>query len=362
MAEFVIDADGHIMEDHKDIFAHIKGNFSEMDWHSTWPMFDADGWQRGLARKGKREDPDAEAWVRFQNEHGIDCAVLYPTSALAIGMIQLPAWASAIAQGYNDWLYDRFTSQSPRLKGVALLAPQDPKAAAAELRRCVKELGFSAGLLPSVTNNRTPLYGSPVFHEIYDEAQRLDVPLTIHGGVSQNLGLDRVASFLGSAHARTSGRFISANHQHDVSRRFSGVSQAAHGLSRSRRRLGAVHDGPNGRRLRKIRRPPGAAAKKSAEPFLQERQHLRHHGSRRAHRALHRRLSSATTSSCGPPTSRTNANATNSAATCPTSTRAKIFPMSSKEKCSTTTRCDFTASAKATSQRRGRRRGTNVKN
>ena len=75
-----------------------------MNWHSTWPMFDADGWQRGLARKGKREDPDAEAWVRFQDEHGIDCAVLYPTSALAIGMIQLPAWASAIAQGYNDWL------------------------------------------------------------------------------------------------------------------------------------------------------------------------------------------------------------------------------------------------------------------
>jgi predicted TIM-barrel fold metal-dependent hydrolase len=196
MAEFVIDADGHIMEDHKDIFGHIKGNFSEMEWHSTWPMFDADGWQRGLARKGKREDPDAEAWIRFQNEHGIDCAVLYPTSALALGMIQLPAWASAIAQGYNDWLYDRFISQSPRLKGVALLAPQDPKAAAAELRRCVKELGFSAGLLPSATNNRTPLYGSPVFHEIYDEAQRLDVPLTIHGGVSQNLGLDRVASFL----------------------------------------------------------------------------------------------------------------------------------------------------------------------
>ena len=67
MSSFVIDADGHIMEYHKDIFAHIKGNFGEMSWHSTWPMFDADGWQRGLARKGKREDPDAEAWVRFQD-------------------------------------------------------------------------------------------------------------------------------------------------------------------------------------------------------------------------------------------------------------------------------------------------------
>ena len=77
MAEFVIDADGHIMEDHKDIFAHIRGNFSEMNWHSTWPMFDADGWQRGLSRKGKREDPDAAAWLttaRRVRAVGIDTA------------------------------------------------------------------------------------------------------------------------------------------------------------------------------------------------------------------------------------------------------------------------------------------------
>jgi predicted TIM-barrel fold metal-dependent hydrolase len=196
MTGLVIDADGHVMEQHQDLFGHIQGNFGEMNWHSTWPIFDADGWQRGLSRKGKREDPDAEAWIRFQDENGIDCAVLYPTSALALGMIQLPAWASALAQGYNDWLHHRFTSQTPRLKGVALLAPQDPKAAAAELRRTVKELGFAAGLLPAVTNNKLPLYGSAFFHEIYDEAQRLDVPLAIHGGVSQNLGLDRVSSFL----------------------------------------------------------------------------------------------------------------------------------------------------------------------
>ena len=80
MANFIIDADGHIMEDHKDIFAHIKGNFGEMNWHSTWPMFDADGWQRGLARKGKREDPDAERWIKFQDENGVDMAVWTPAT------------------------------------------------------------------------------------------------------------------------------------------------------------------------------------------------------------------------------------------------------------------------------------------
>ena len=83
MAEFVIDADGHIMEDHKDIFAHIKGNFSEMDWHSTWPMFDADGWQRGLARKGKREDPGRRsAGYAFRTN----------TASTAPCFIRLPRW------------------------------------------------------------------------------------------------------------------------------------------------------------------------------------------------------------------------------------------------------------------------------
>jgi predicted TIM-barrel fold metal-dependent hydrolase len=195
MGQRVIDADGHIMEQHQDLFDHINGAYHDMNWHGTWALFDADGWQRGLSRKGKREDPDAAGWGRFLEENGIEMSVLYPTAGLALGRTQLPEWAVALSQGYNDWLADRFTRVDPRLKGVALLPPQDPKAAAAELRRCVGEHGFVGGLLPSVTNDKLPLYGSAAYHEIWDEAQRLDVPISIHGGVSSNLGLDRLANF-----------------------------------------------------------------------------------------------------------------------------------------------------------------------
>lgn len=195
MAQGVIDADGHIMEQHQELFQHIRGPFGEMEWHATWPLFDADGWQRGLARMGKREDPTAESWLRFQDEHGISLSVLYPTAGLALGMVQLEEWAAALCQGYNDWLADGFTRQSPRLKGVALLPPQAPQVAAAELRRAVQDLGFVGGVLPAVTNDRVPLYGSPVYEELWDEAQQLDVPIAIHGGVSSNLGLNRVQNF-----------------------------------------------------------------------------------------------------------------------------------------------------------------------
>jgi uncharacterized protein len=195
MSERVIDADGHIMEEHANLFDHIRGPFGELDWHETWPLFDADGWMRGLARKGKREDPDADAWIRFQDEQGISMSVVYPTAGLALGMVQLPEWASSLSQGYNDWLADRFTKVTPRIKGVALLAPQDPQQAAAELRRTVTEHGFVGGVLPAATSNRLPLFGSPVYDMLWQTAAELDVPIALHGGVSSNMGLDRLASF-----------------------------------------------------------------------------------------------------------------------------------------------------------------------
>jgi predicted TIM-barrel fold metal-dependent hydrolase len=195
MSEPVIDADGHIMEDHGDLFSRMTGAYGEMEWHGTWPLFDADGWQRGLARKGRREDPDAEAWLRFQDEHGITLSVVYPTAGLALGNTHLGDWAASLSQAYNDWLADRFTRVTPRIKGVALLAPHDPKQAAAELRRAVTELGFVGGCLPGVTNPNMPLFGSRAYDPLWEEAERLDTPIAVHGGVTNHLGIDRLSSF-----------------------------------------------------------------------------------------------------------------------------------------------------------------------
>jgi predicted TIM-barrel fold metal-dependent hydrolase len=46
-----------------------------------------------------------------------------------------------------------------------------------------------AGLMPAVTMLNKG-YGHQDFHPIYEEAQRLDVPLTVHGAVSRGLGFD----------------------------------------------------------------------------------------------------------------------------------------------------------------------------
>src|SRR5437667_6845207 len=89
---------------------------------------------------------------------------------------------------------ERFTKQSPRLKGVALLPVHEPTEAAKELERA-KSLGLVAGLLPAVTALHKG-YGHTDFDPIYEAAERLDMPLTVHGAPSRGMGFDFFNKFL----------------------------------------------------------------------------------------------------------------------------------------------------------------------
>ena len=106
----------------------------------------------------------------YRNSHamdkeGIDIAFQYPTKGLAVLGIDStefvgergiePAFATAIARAYNDWMYDFCSPDPKRLIGIAMVAPHDVNAAVAETRRCVKELGFKGiFLLPGLIKGR----------------------------------------------------------------------------------------------------------------------------------------------------------------------------------------------------------------
>ncbi len=120
---------------------------------------------------------------------GLEATVVYPTAGLSLGLIQDPEWAAIVARGYNSWLAAAYLQADPRIKGVALLPPQDVAAAARELERCVRELGMVGGLLPAVTYDKVP-FGDARFDPLYAEAEALDVPLTVHAGPQATLGLE----------------------------------------------------------------------------------------------------------------------------------------------------------------------------
>jgi len=187
----VIDADGHVLETDAELEQYFEGAYKGHKRSGVFSIFPSlDGWPRGFVRgMDKVNRAGADIWIEFIEGSKIDAAVLYPTAGLSFGLIQDPDWACVVARTYNNWLYHKFCKADSRLKGVALLPVHNPQEAAAELRHAVKERGMVAGLLPAVTMLNKG-YGHEDFHPIYEEAQKLDVPLTVHGAVSRGLGFD----------------------------------------------------------------------------------------------------------------------------------------------------------------------------
>jgi predicted TIM-barrel fold metal-dependent hydrolase len=107
----------------------------------------------------------------------IDRAVLFPTSGLGIGRVRDPQFHTAICRAYNDFI-SNYCKASPRLKAVANLPVNNPAECAKELNRAVTKLGLCGGMLAAQAHRKN--LGSPEFYPLYEEAQRLDTPITIH--------------------------------------------------------------------------------------------------------------------------------------------------------------------------------------
>ena len=188
----VIDADGHIYENHEEIEAHFEGKYRGMRRARAYPLFPSlDGWPRGLGagRPDKVTETKVEDVSKFVDNMGLESTVLYPTAALAIGLVQERAWACAVSRAYNNWFHARYTKKDSRLKGVAVLPIQDPQAAAEELRYAVEKLDMVGAFLPSAMVLSKAL-GHRDFTPIFCEAEQLGVPLGIHGAPSRGFGFD----------------------------------------------------------------------------------------------------------------------------------------------------------------------------
>lgn len=198
----VLDADGHIIERDAEIFEYLEPPYKGNETLLGYPFFPTlDGYNRGaiLARLGlhKNYAITGKVWLDVLDQVGIENTVLYPTAGLAYGVIQDSMWAVALARAYNNWFTDRFYRVSPRLRGVALIPIQDVPEAVKELRRAVTELDMVGAVLTANNGElgvRKPL-GDPDFWPVYEEAERLDVPIAVHGATSFNLGINFFTKF-----------------------------------------------------------------------------------------------------------------------------------------------------------------------
>lgn len=111
------------------------------------------------------------------DQNGVEMVLL---SQSGPGVQAEPDTALAIrkAQENNDFLAERIARNPGRYAGFATLPMQDPQAAAVELERAVKQLGFKG----SMVNGHTlgVYYDDPAYDPFWEKMQALDVPMYLH--------------------------------------------------------------------------------------------------------------------------------------------------------------------------------------
>ncbi len=203
-----IDSDSHVLEP-EDIWVNYLGPQFRDDMPYSWTGYRGEplafetiihigddismpNGARGIASAtrgmeqvyGEFIDKDfsAECYSTVMDRGGMDYMVLYPTVGLFVTAhpgLKAPQ-AAAYRRAYNDWLHDFLSgSEDKRLVGVGSIDMRDPREAAREARRCVKDLGFRAIHVNSVPVDGAYIY-DPELDVLWSELEDLDVPLGIH--------------------------------------------------------------------------------------------------------------------------------------------------------------------------------------
>jgi predicted TIM-barrel fold metal-dependent hydrolase len=124
--------------------------------------------------------------LRRMDAMGVDVQAL---SCPASGIQLLPpAESVALARDLNDHLAAAIQAHPDRLAGFAALPTPDPEAAASELTRAVRTLGFKGAMVGGRTNDR--FLDDPQFRPILEAAVALDVPLYLHPGMPSQVVRD----------------------------------------------------------------------------------------------------------------------------------------------------------------------------
>jgi uncharacterized protein len=198
-AEFLaVDADGHLEEVHINWKDRVPERYRAAaperrpasDSHlrltlegKAWPKPSGPGigvggpYRKSHPRREGMKDPKAR--LSDMDSEGIEVAVLFGGGlGGTIPALEDSGLAIELARARNTWVAEYCSENRERLKGTAVLPQQDTSAAVAELRRTVTELGFvGVSLLPNLRGRHM---GDPYFFPLYEEAERLNIPICVH--------------------------------------------------------------------------------------------------------------------------------------------------------------------------------------
>ncbi|MFB6156274.1 MAG: amidohydrolase family protein [Haloferacaceae archaeon] len=194
----VVDCDAHLTETQEDILPYVGSPFDEMldagvsaaeddDYGYISSFYPSAGFLTPV-NTGKIQSTSVT--TRADVREGMDLldtdrTVLTPTQNLYLGCVQHDELAAALATAYNEWLLDTVAAPEEGLYGAAVVAPQRPDRAAAEIDDRAGEDAICAVFVPSGGVN--PPLGKRQYDPIYEAAERAGLPVMMHNAAGTML-------------------------------------------------------------------------------------------------------------------------------------------------------------------------------
>ena len=144
-------------------------------FESLWSYYGTNPSPRSVATLRRILDL-GEGRLADMDASGIDVQLLLHT-APGVQVFDAPT-ANSLASASNDQVADAIRKYPGRYAGLALVAPQDPPAAAKELERAVNKLGLKGAVINSHT--RGEFLNDQKFWQVFEAAEALNVPVYVH--------------------------------------------------------------------------------------------------------------------------------------------------------------------------------------
>ena len=193
----IIDSDTHV-DENDQTWDHVgdesmrprAGSFN--DGAASRDFWVVDGYKVHKAKRdehtntkttiGTRELLDIEARLRDMDELGVDIQVIYPTIFNRNPALR-PEVELELTRSYNRWMGERTAEASGRLRWVCVLPLWDIEASIEELHSA-KENG-ACGVLKKGDREADHLVWHDYFFPLYEEVERLDMPICFHQGTAK---------------------------------------------------------------------------------------------------------------------------------------------------------------------------------
>lgn len=208
----IIDCDGHLMESMEELAEYADPGIRmvcvepRVFFRGPFPTLDGlhflDGETAKTIAGAQREyasshrPGSAEDWSALLDRAGIRETVLFTSEGLTVGILRLTDYTISLCRAYNDYVADKYRRVDRRLHPMGLIPMQSPAAAAAELRRAVRDLGLPGAMLPSTGLDLD--LGHEYYWPVYETAADVGAVLGVHGGSNVGLGLTSFSSLLAS--------------------------------------------------------------------------------------------------------------------------------------------------------------------